>query len=116
MLLINYVENTSLCQLSATLRYFVLTKTLHCAIIKFANVIVSKLCIYVVKLSKKRMKFYSIPLNMTAPINKFNTNGLAVLTSKYKPSVNIQPSQAWAALSTSGLYFLVQNNQTVSIV
>ena len=50
------------------------------------------------------------------PVNKSNTNCLAVLTSKYKPSVNIQPSQARAALSTSGLYFSVQNNQTVSIV
>ena len=50
------------------------------------------------------------------PVNKSNTNCLAVLTSKYKPSVNIQPLQARAALSTSGLYFSEQNNQTVSIV
>ena len=99
------------------LRYFVLTKTLHCAIIKFCNVIVSKLCIYLVKLSKKWMKFcvwdnfHSIPLNMTASVSKSNTNCFAVLTSKYKPSVSIQPSQARAALLTSGLYFSVQNNQ-----
>ena len=49
------------------------------------------------------------------PVNKSNTNCLAVLTSKYKPSVNIQLLQAPAAFSTSGLYLSVQNNQTVSI-
>ena len=79
LLLINYVENTSL-------RPYVLF-TLFCLDQNFAirhnkvwqcNSI--KLCIYVVKLSKKWMKFrvwdnyHSIPLNMTAPVNKSNTN------------------------------------------
>ena len=59
MMLINYVENMSLCQLSTSLRFFVLTEMLHCAIIKFDNVIdrEPKIGIYIVKLSKNRMKF-----------------------------------------------------------
>ena len=43
MVALNYVENTLLHQLSPSLRYFVLSETLHCAIIKFGNVIVSRL-------------------------------------------------------------------------
>ena len=39
------IEATSLRQLSPSLRYFVLSETLHCAIIKFGNVIVSRLSI-----------------------------------------------------------------------
>ena len=38
-----HVENTSLRQLSPFLRYFILCETLHCVIIKFGNVIVSRL-------------------------------------------------------------------------
>ena len=97
MLFINYVESTSLRQLLLSLRYFVFTKTLLC------NNQVREFDIYVVKLSKKRMKFrvwdnfLSIPLNMNAPVNKSNTNCLAILTLKYKPSVNIQTLQARAA-------------------
>ena len=37
------IEATPLRQLSPPLRYFVLSETLHCAIIKFGNVIVSRL-------------------------------------------------------------------------
>ena len=41
------IQATSLRQLSPPLRYFVLSETLHFSIIKFGNVIVSRLLVFI---------------------------------------------------------------------
>ena len=85
------IEATSLRQLSPSLRYFVLSETLHCAIIKFGNVIVS------------RLKFAFM-----SPVNKYNNNCLV----HYLPGkIALSHRNTWKialghrnALASSGRY------------
>ena len=117
------VEATSLRQLSPSLRYFVLSETLHCAIIKFGNVIVSWLSIkfaftlycaiikfgnvIVSRLSLKFaftlhcaiIKFGNVIVSrlkfaFTSTVNKYNNNCLLHSLPGKLPWVIVTPSQA----------------------
>ena len=125
------IEATSFRQLSPSLRYFVLSETLHCAIIKFGNVIVSRLSlkfvftlycaiikfgnVIVSRLSLKFaftlhcaiIKFGNVIVSrlkfaFTSPVNKYNNNCLVHYLPGKLPSVIVTPSQARDVTYTSG--------------
>ena len=76
------IEAMSLRQLSPSLCYFVLSETLHCAIIKFDNVIVSRLSLkFAFTLHCAIIKFNNVIVSrlkfaFTSPVNKYNNNCL----------------------------------------
>ena len=128
------IEATSLRQLSPSLRYFVLSESLHCAIIKFGNVIVSPLYLTVsfalyyaiikfgnVIVSRLSLKFAftlhcaiikfgnvivsRLTFAFTSPVNKYNNKCLVHSLPVKLPSVIVTPSQARDVTYNSGNIF-----------
>ena len=132
------IEATSLRQSSPSLRYFVLSETLHCAIIKFGNVIVSWLSIkfaftlycaiikfgnvivsrlslkFVFTLHCAIIKFGNVIVSrlkfaFTSTVNKYNNNCLVHSLPGKLPSVIVTALASSGRYLDLGQYFPVKN-------
>ena len=130
------IEATLLRQLSPSLRYFVLSETLHCAIIKFGNVIVSRLSIkfaftlhcaiikfgnvIVSRLSLKFaftlhcaiIKFGNVIVSrlkfaFTSPVNKYNNN---CLVHSLPGKLPLHLGQYFLVKNGPNSYYCIKNN------